>query len=70
MANSEEEGATRVEEPNPLVIPFIRQELAEYLSVDRSAMSAELSRMREEGLLRYKRNHFEFSTDYKTSNFT
>ena len=34
-------------------IPFNRQELADYLSVDRSAMSAELSRMRDEGCLLY-----------------
>jgi CRP-like cAMP-binding protein len=40
-------------------IPFNRQELAEYLSVDRSAMSGELSKMRKENLLRYERNHFE-----------
>jgi CRP-like cAMP-binding protein len=40
-------------------IPFSRQELADYLSVDRSAMSAELSRMRDENLLRWHRNHFE-----------
>lgn len=40
-------------------IPFNRQELADYLSVDRSAMSAELSRMRDENLLRWHRNHFE-----------
>jgi CRP-like cAMP-binding protein len=40
-------------------IPFSRQELADYLAVDRSAMSAELSRMRDEDLIRYNRNRFE-----------
>ena len=40
-------------------IPFNRQELADYLSVDRSAMSAELSKMRTEGVLDFKRNEFE-----------
>ncbi len=40
-------------------IPFNRQELADYLAVDRSAMSSELSRMREEGILEFKRNEFE-----------
>jgi CRP-like cAMP-binding protein len=40
-------------------IPFNRQELAEYLSVDRSAMSNELSKMRDENLLRYRRKYFE-----------
>ena len=39
-------------------IPFNRQELADYLCVERSAMSAELSKLRGEGLLDYKK--FEF----------
>lgn len=39
-------------------IPFNRQELADYLYVDRSAMSAELGRMRDEGILEFNRNHF------------
>ncbi len=39
-------------------IPFNRQELADYLSVERSAMSAELSRLRREGLLTFDRDHF------------
>ncbi|MGI6220928.1 MAG: Crp/Fnr family transcriptional regulator [Coriobacteriales bacterium] len=40
-------------------IPFNRQQLADYLSVDRSAMSAELSRMRKDGLVDYSRSYFE-----------
>ena len=40
-------------------IPFNRQQMADYLSVDRSAMSGELCRMRDEGMLRFERNHFE-----------
>ena len=40
-------------------IPFTRQELADYLAVDRSAMSSELSRMQNDGLIRYNLNHFE-----------
>lgn len=39
-------------------IPFNRQELADYLSVNRSAMSTELSHMADEGLISYRRNHF------------
>lgn len=39
-------------------IPFNRQQLADYLSVDRSAMSNELSKMRQEGLLKSDRSHF------------
>lgn len=40
-------------------IPFNRQELADYLAVERSAMSAELSKMRKEGLLHFHKNQFE-----------
>lgn len=43
---------------NTFTIPFNRQELADYLSVDRSALSNELSKMRKEGLLSVNRNHF------------
>lgn len=39
-------------------ISFTRQQLADYLSVDRSAMSAELSRMQRDGLLRVDRSRF------------
>jgi len=44
---------------NQFQIPFDRQELADYLCVERSAMSAELGRMRDEGLLTFKKNQFE-----------
>ena len=40
-------------------VPFNRQQLADFLSVERSAMSAELSRMQTEGLLRTNRSEFE-----------
>ena len=39
-------------------IPFNRQQLADYLSVDRSAMCKELSHLRQEGLIEYQKNHF------------
>lgn len=39
-------------------IPFSRQELADYLSVNRSALSRELAHMKEEGLIKYNRNRF------------
>ena len=39
-------------------IPFNRQQLADYLEVDRSALSAELSKMRREGLLECRKNCF------------
>ena len=40
-------------------IPFNRQQLADYLSVDRSALSAELSKLRAEGLLDYHKSMFK-----------
>ncbi len=43
---------------NSFMIPFNRQELADYLSVDRRRMSAELSKMRSEGLLDFDRSRF------------
>jgi CRP-like cAMP-binding protein len=45
---------------NHFEIPFNRQELAEYLSVDRSAMSYELCKLRDDGILKFNRSHFEF----------
>lgn len=39
-------------------IPFNRQQLADYLSVDRSALSNELSKMKNEGILTYEKNTF------------
>lgn len=39
-------------------IPFNRQQLADFLSVDRSAMSNELCKMRDEGLLEFDKNQF------------
>lgn len=39
-------------------IPFNRQQLADFLSVDRSAMSNELCKMRDEGLLSFDKNKF------------
>jgi CRP-like cAMP-binding protein len=40
-------------------IPLNRQELADFLAVERSAMSAELSRMQSDGILSYHKNEFE-----------
>lgn len=39
-------------------ISFNRQQLADYLSVDRSAMSAELCRLRDDGIMSFDKNHF------------
>jgi len=40
-------------------IPFNRQELADYLEVDRSGLSAEISKLKNEGVLDSRRKHFE-----------
>ena len=40
------------------IIPYDRQMLADYLCVERSAMSAELSRMKKDGLIDFNRNEF------------
>ncbi len=39
-------------------IPFNRKELADYLNVERSALSKELSKMQSEGLIETKKNRF------------
>lgn len=39
-------------------IPHNRQELAQYLGVDRSAMSSELGKLKREGILDFQKNHF------------
>ena len=44
-------------------IPFDRQQLADYLCVDRAAMSVELSKLQKEGILKTKRRHFELIVD-------
>jgi len=39
-------------------IPFDRQQLADYLNIERTALSKELGKMRDDGLIRYHKNHF------------
>ena len=40
-------------------IPFNRQQLADYLCVDRSAMSSELGKLRDDGILTFEKNSFQ-----------
>ena len=42
-------------------IPFDRQQLADYLCIDRAAMSSEISKLQKEGLIKTNRNHFELT---------
>ena len=46
---------------NVFHIPFDRQQLADYLNVERSALSKELGRMKKEGLIDYRKNHFKLN---------
>ena len=43
---------------NVFEIPFNRQDLADYLNIDRSAMSFELSKMQKDGLIKVEKNKF------------
>ncbi len=47
------------ENSSVFTIPFDRQELADYLEVDRSGLSAEISKLRNEGLIKSHRSTFE-----------
>lgn len=40
-------------------IPFDRQQMADYLNLERTNMSKELSKMQKEGLIRFRKNHFK-----------
>ena len=40
------------------LIPFDRQQMADYLNVDRTALSKELGRMKADGLIDFRKNHF------------
>jgi CRP-like cAMP-binding protein len=49
---------TRYLEEKKITIPFNRTDLANYLDADRSALTRELSRMREDGLIDFEKNTF------------
>lgn len=48
---------------NRFTIPFDRQQMADYLCVDRSALSNELSKLQKEGILSFKKNKFKLICD-------
>lgn len=48
-----------------IIIPFNRQQLADYLNLDRSALSKELGKMKNDGLIEYNKNTFVIKTDIK-----
>lgn len=51
-------------------IPYNRQQLADYLCVERTAMSAELSKLQKEGLLKTRQRHFDLNRSAAQSAFT
>ena len=58
-------GQSRKVGADNFTIPFNRQQLADYLAVDRSALSAELGRLKEKGMLAFRKNTFTlYRTDY------
>lgn len=53
----------RAQNSSAFKITLNRNEMAEYLCVDRSAMSRELSKLREDGVIEYQKNYFEILVD-------
>lgn len=53
------------QESTIVTIPFNRQQLADYLSVDRSAMSNELSKMKKEGYILVDKNQITLRKVFK-----
>jgi CRP-like cAMP-binding protein len=52
---------SRVHNSNSFEMPFDRQGLADYLSVERSALSTEMSKLKSDGVMNYRKSHFELS---------
>ena len=48
----------KLQNSNSFTIPYDRQELADYLEVERSGLSAEISKLRKEGVLESEKNRF------------
>lgn len=50
-------------------IEFTRQEMADFLSVNRCALSKELARMQDDGLIEFDHNHFELKNLKETNHY-
>ena len=48
-----------------ITVPYSREEMAKYLCSDRSALSRELCRMRDEGIINFNKNNFEILNIHK-----
>lgn len=57
-----EQGSQNIE------LPFDRQQLADYLNLDRSALSKELGKMKKDGLIDYRKNRFSIKKTSSTGN--
>ncbi|MEX1377170.1 MAG: Crp/Fnr family transcriptional regulator [Eubacteriales bacterium] len=57
------EGETKIE------IPYNRNQLAEYLGVDRSVLSRELSKLKQEGILEFEKNTFDIANVHELSKY-
>ena len=57
LAYLEQEAANQKAEK--IVVPFNRTDMANYLDADRSALTRELAKMRDEGLIAFEKNVFE-----------
>jgi len=51
---------------NEFDIPYNREELANYLGVERTALSKELSDLQKDGFIEFRKNHFKLLTKQKT----
>ncbi|MGB8454966.1 MAG: Crp/Fnr family transcriptional regulator [Anaerocolumna sp.] len=47
---------------NSFEIPLNRNELADYLCIDRSAMSREISKLKKEGMIEFQKNYFKWNS--------
>lgn len=54
-----------VQGSNNIKIPLDRQQLADYLGVERTALSKELGKMRDDGMLNFHKNEFHISLESK-----
>lgn len=60
MSYLSDQATRHADEKGVFHIPYSRQQLADYLCVDRSALSTELNNMRREGLIDFEKNAFWF----------
>ena len=51
-------GQARQHNSRSFTIPFNRQKMADYLAADRSALSAVLGKLKNEGILDFEKNRF------------